>query len=421
MRRIAVVVSALTLFAAACGGEPTPRMERERTTSALPNETLLLDTAGGPLAVQAPAGSVLSAFPSAVPGPDGSLVYSARVEDGTTVLDSLVGATGELASTAEIRGEYRLGVVSGSGRAAALTEPLPKGWDPWTPVPRASTEIVVADPGGDGEFARFTLQGNFEPEAFSVDDRTLFLLQHLPALRPEAYRVTLLDLASGKMRPAFGPFKSPSERMPGIRLQQLWGPNGDQLYTLYSSAKPGYAPHQAPTSSDAAVSFVHVLDLDEGWAHCVGLPEAMWDRPAALQALAASPDGSRLFVVDAGIGMVAVMDTETLQVRAGEVELATSDVRRTTVRTSADGRTLFAATSGASSQIAVIDVATFEVVDRWPVTGSVSTLGLSADGERVYAAVGDGIAVLDASTGRPLGDVPLEQPSDVTSVMPIAA
>jgi hypothetical protein len=419
MRRTLVVVSALVLFAAACSGEGTPQGEREQTAQreqsvpGLRDETLLLDTPAGPLAVRAPGGSVLSAFPDALAAGDGSLVYSARVEGGTTVLDSVAPATGEVAAHAEIRGGYRLGVVSGSGRAAALTERLPDGWDPWTPLPRATTEIVVADPTGSSEPREFTLKGNFEPEAFSVDDRTLFLIQHLPALRPEAYRVTTLDLRSGEVRPTYGPFKTPSERMPGIRLQQLWGPNGNQLYTLYSSARPGYAPHRAPVASDAAVSFVHVLDLEERWAHCVGLPEAM----------SASPDGSRLFVVDAGLGLVAVMDTETLQVRTGAVALASSgDIGRTTARTSADGRTLFVSTSASgSSEIAKVNVGTFEVVDRWRLTGAVSTLGLSADGERLYAATGTGVVVLDTETGRRLIVVPIETPAAVTEVLPIAA
>ena len=106
------------------------------------------------------------------------------------------------------------------------------------------------------------------------------MIQHLPAEAPTVYRVTVLNLRTGRVVPVFGPFKGPAERMPGIRLQVL-SPNADQLYTLYSSARPGYAPHQAPVPNGATVSFVHVLSLQEGWAHCVGLPESCGTGPRA--------------------------------------------------------------------------------------------------------------------------------------------
>jgi hypothetical protein len=104
--------------------------------------------------------------------------------------------------------------------------------------------------------------------------------------------------------------------MPGIRLQQVLSPNADQLYTLYSSAQPGYAPHQAPVANSATVSFVHVLSLQDGWAHCVGLPKQLWDRPAGEQAMATSPNGRLLYIVDPTLGLVTVMDTASLEIRA---------------------------------------------------------------------------------------------------------
>ena len=62
----------------------------------------------------------------------------------------------------------------------------------------------------------------------------------------------MLDLAREKLLPVFGPFKGPAERMPGTRLSQLLAPDADQLYTLYTSSRPGYAPHGAPVANDAA-------------------------------------------------------------------------------------------------------------------------------------------------------------------------
>ena len=167
------------------------------------------------------------------------------------------------------------------------------------------------------------------------------MIQHLPAEAPTVYRVTVLDLKRGRVYPVFGPYKSPPERMPGIRLQQVISPNADQLYTLYSSARPGYAPHHAPVPNDATVSFVHVLSLQEGWAHCVGLPEELWDRPASEQAMATSPNGRLLYIVDATLGLVTVMDTASLEIRTAPIDLAVPGVRHTSAVVSADGSALF--------------------------------------------------------------------------------
>jgi hypothetical protein len=71
--------------------------------------------------------------------------------------------------TQQVRGELDVAAASISGRAIALVEPVP-GTAPGVPVPRAETTIVVADPVGGGEAMRYLLDGNYEPEAFSIDD-----------------------------------------------------------------------------------------------------------------------------------------------------------------------------------------------------------------------------------------------------------
>jgi DNA-binding beta-propeller fold protein YncE len=213
----------------------------------------------------------------------------------------------------------------------------------------------------------------------------------------------------------FGPYKAPPERMPGIRLQQIISPNDDQLYTLYSSARPGYAPHHAPVPNDATVSFVHVLSLQEGWAHCVGLPEALWNRPASEQAMATSPNGRLLYIVDPTLGLVTVMDTASLEIRTAPIDLAVAGVRHTSAVVSADGSALFVATAGEHSGVTRIDTDTFEVVRIWE-TDDVSGLGLSADGKRLYVAFGDRVEVMDATTGSELAGVAVASPAPIERV-----
>ena len=419
--RLLVTVSVIALVSVACTGSSAPSSDPERTT--IPSETLLLGTGAGPLLVSVPEGSVLFEGSGSVASLGGAWVLSASDASGSTILQSRDGATGGIVGTTLVPGELGVRVVSESGRAVALMEPLPPGWDPLVPIPRSRTTIVVADPAGEGEPKTFDLRGNFEPEAFSSDDNQLFLIQHLPAETPTAYRVTVLDLDRGRVLPVFGPFKGAAERMPGIRLQQVLSPSGGQLYTLYSSASPGYVPHGAPGPADAIVSFVHVLSLRDGWAHCVGLPEEMWDRPSSEQAMAPSPDGRYLFIVDAGLGTIAVMHIGSLRVRTGEVDLDLSGrIERTTAQMSADGRTMFVANAGRDgSTISAIHMGTFEVGDRWRLDGMVTSLGMSMDGARLYAAIGDQLVVLDASTGREVATVPIAAPDTVTRVLALAA
>jgi len=410
-RKLMVALSVAALGVPACTqGAPDDPANRP-----VPRETLLLTTEAGLLVVQIPSGSVLFDRPGTVASLGGSWLLSATPSAGSTLLETVDGADAKPASNVRLDGTLDVRVVSESGSAVALTDPLPYGWDPEVPLPRSRTPIVVADPTGSEEPRTYDLRGNFEPEAFSTDDRQLFMIQHLPAEAPTVYRVAVLDLKRGRVYPVFGPYKAPPERMPGIRLQQILSPNADQLYTLYSSARPGYAPHHAPVANTATVSFVHVLSLQEGWAHCVGLPQELWDRPASEQAMATSPNGRLLYIVDPTLGLVTVMDTASLEIRTATIGLAVPGVRHTSAVVSQDGSALFIATAGERSGVTKIDTDTFEVVHTWN-TDDVSGLGLSADGDRLYVAFDDRVEVMDATTGSQLAGVVVASPSPIERV-----
>jgi hypothetical protein len=422
MRLKLVIVMAVVFAAAACTGGAPPSSNGNASDGSVPPETLLLGTDSGPLAIRVPAGSVVFDRAGAVASPDGSLVFAASSRGRSTVLQTIEGTTGEVVSTTRIPGDLDVRVVSGSGRGVALMAPLPDGWDPSTPIPRSHTTIVVADPTGALGPRSYELSGNFEPEAFSTNDKRLFMIQHLPAETPTVYRVTVLDLVRGRVKPVFGPFKSPPERMPGTRLQQVFAPDGGTLYTLYTSSRPGYAPHGAPVPSDASVSFVHVLSLSEGWAHCVGLPRELWNQPASAQAMAASSDGTRLYIVDSVRGLVSVMDTETLAIlRLETIDFGHSVVAETSAKLSADDATLFVGIGGERSDLYAIDTTTFDVRHRWPVSGDLSGLGLSVDGLRVYLALGDHLDVVDPTSGAKLLAVPFTSPVPIAQVNALGA
>ena len=155
------------------------------------------------------------------------------------------------------------------------------------------------------------------------------------------------------------------------------------------------------------MTFVHVLNLKNGWAYCVGLPKDFWDQPASAQSMAVSPDSASLFVVDAVRGIVAEMNTKTLEVlRTEPIDLGDTVGLRTSAQVSADGSTLFVGSTGdAGASVAAIDSLTLELRDRWAMPGNVSGLGLSIDGQSLYVASGNRLLVVDPTNGRELTSV----------------
>ncbi len=414
--RAAILIVMTAVAVASCTSEGPRSTTRSRSVA---HETLLLQTADGPLALDVPSGGVVAGGRGAISSADGARLYSATVSDGRTRIETVDAATGDLIAARTVRGAVDVRAVSASGERVALMQPLRPGYDAWTPVPRSTTTLLVADPSTSDRPVRYRLTGNFEPEAFSTDGTALFLVQYLPAETPTVYRVTELSLASGKVRPAIGPFKGPAEPMPGTRLEQVPAVDGSKLFTLYTSDRPGFAPHDAPVPANAIVSFVHVLSLESGWAHCVGLPKQLWHQPASAEAMAASPDGATLYVVDADKGLVVTIDTESLRTSGPyHVDLpAPGD--RTTAAVGADGATLYIGTASGEGAITAIDTSSFAPTHTWSVGGPVSGLGLSRDGERLYVALAGGIEVLDPTNGTELRRVSVPSPSPIEAISAI--
>jgi hypothetical protein len=67
---------------------------------------------------------------------------------------------------------------------------------------------------------------------------------------------------------------------------------------------------------------------------------------------------------------------------------------------SADGNTLFVGVGGES--ITRVDIDTLQTIGDWSLPGNVTGLALSADGARLYAALGDHVAIVDTGTGDAL-------------------
>jgi hypothetical protein len=411
-RMFAGALALATLFACTGGGSIG-----SAPSVSIPGDVLVLDTTEGSVVVDTHGGSVLAEDPGAVVDPAGTRLYAAMTGEGFTKVETRDAVDGRLLSSATFPGTLDVRVASLSGRAVAMMAPLAENGDPWVPVPRSRSTIVVADPGVSGRAHTYRLRGNYEPEAFSIDDGRLFLIQYLPAENPTAYRVTFLDLATGRVNPVFGRFKTQPERMPGDRLSQVFDATTSQLYTLYTNHSDAYGDGYWNADEGKDLTFVHVLNLREGWAYCAGLPRSLWNHPANAEAMTPSPDGRTLYIVDSVRGVIAEMNTRTLKiVGTSHVDLGSGSGATTSAVTSSDGATLFVSSSADPEALYAIDAETLAVTARWSVAGPVSDVGLSSDGARLYAALTDHIALLDPATGSELGSLPVPGVASILDV-----
>lgn len=378
----------LALILASCaadgtGGPPKP-----------PESAVLVGSSTGVTSLDPRDGTVLFDGQGVAALGDWSMLFRTTVSGSSTVLEARQSATGEVVSSVSIPGALSVRVASQDGSRVALMRPLSAGATPWVPEPRASTMIVVADPIGSEEPARFQLKGNFEPEAFSSDGTALYMISYVPPRAPVAYRVTQLDLATGKVSPVTAG-KGVAETMSGTRLEQLAPPDGTFLFTLYTTQPAGYAEVRA--GEGRPVAFVHTLNLDEGWAHCIGLPKELWGGDPADEAMAVSPDGRSLYVVDTARDVIAVVsvDLDTWgEMRTETFDFGPADAEATQAAVAPDG-TLFV-TRG--SEVVEVDTATFERVGQWTTEDSVLAMGFGED--ELFLLEPGSIEVVDPSTDR---------------------
>ena len=384
------LVPLLALILASCTSDGTS----SRARLPEPETAVLLGSSTGVTSLDPRNGTVLFSGRGTPALGDWSTVFQTTRAGRSTILEARHSATGEIGSRVRIDGSLSIRVASRDGSRVALMRPLAPGTTPWVPEPRASTLIVVADSTGADEPMRFQLSGNFEPEAFSTDGRRLYLISYVPPSAPVAYRVAQLNLETGKVSPVTAG-KGVAETMSGTRLEQLAPADGSFLFTLYTTQPAEYTRVRAAHGNP--VAFVHTLNLDEGWAHCIGLPKELWGGDPSDQAMAVSPDGRSLYVADTARNVVAVVsvDLDTWgEMRTEAVDFGPADAGETQAVVASDG-TLFVSTG---SRVIKVDTATFERVGQWTTADSVLALGFGED--ELFLLEPGTIEVVDPSTDR---------------------
>lgn len=349
---------------------------------------VLVGTNGGVAAADMSTGKVLFDEDSAIASPDRSLVYSTS-QDGLRILEADTGDVVDSfpapAGTIPITGSEG-GLVALIPTAAATYPQAPEG--------RLSTPVDITDTES-GDAQHLSLHGNFEPEAFSTDGRSLFLIQYLPAAAPDHYRVMELDLASEKIFRVASPDKVPPSSMQGTRLQQVWAPDRSVLYTLYTNQ----------VASGAPLTFVHVLNLDEKWAHCIDLPPSFGSSRPNAKAMTGSPDGKRLYVTDADAQIIATINTSRFAVQTTDLADVPSPKGREPASASlASDGTVYV--SG-GNRVSAFDIGTMTPGPGWTSDSLILDEGLSLDGKILFLSTPDGIQAHDPGTGASLGSVRL--------------
>lgn len=370
------IVLALGLMLVACGHAAAPR-EAQKSQP----DVLLVRSEQGLLAFDSQRGTSVAIGSQAirVPGTTSFIV----LEGGR--LARVDASTGGRRPLPETGPAYRLMTVSTSGRSVALA-----GESRWHRTP-----ILVVDTT-TGRVRRFSLSGRVVPEAFSTDDGRLFLIHYLEGAN--RYRLVELTLSDGTLEPLGTRIKQPAPtEMVGAGRAQVSSPDGRILYTLYTR-QPASFPHgrrPGQTAPAGGTAFVHVLDLEAGTAHCVELPESFGAGSIATDAMAISPDGTGLFIVDGRSGRAAVISTRTLRPEAAGSIAVPEGVGR--ISAAVDGRGTVFVARGAT--IAAFDAATLTRTQTWGLPSSSGDIAVGRSG-RIFVGVTNGIYALDSGRER---------------------
>jgi hypothetical protein len=274
----------------------------------------------------------------------------------------------------------------------------------YVPEPRDATDIYVARTDGS-TWRRYVLEGNYEPEAFSVHTQTLFLLKFLPADNPDHYEVHRLDLETGDVINDYTPEVGLDTWMKGHARAQVTAPDGRFLYTLYSLDE-GEDPIKDPAleNSPNYHAFVHVISLEEEWSFCIFLPMRFGQQSVDSIGLAVSPDGSALAAVDKRTGVLVEIDTAKLEISRHNVIGQYPEAEGPVPMAIDPAGTIYLADGG--------HVSSLEPENRnygagMETAGIVRSMDLSDNGQFLRVAVPDRIHIIDLSTGEEAGSLVL--------------
>jgi hypothetical protein len=371
-------------------------------TTDQPDPVLVSNGAGQISRLDPISGETSFTVSNAVKAPDGSGIYRAEAVGDTTVLEVLDPDSGNVLATTEVTGQLEIRAVSPFGGAVAL---MAQGTgDLYAPEPREYTSInVVWDDGRQTE--NYYLKGNFEPETFSTDEKSLFLLEFFPADAPDRYYVRQLDLETGVITAVTTPDQQLgielNPEMRGHARAQAMAPDGSHLFSLYTIGSDEAPVHDPADPHTDRWAFVHTLNLVEKWSHCIFLPVPFGTGKESAMSLGISGDGEHLFVVDASTEHVARIDANDLDIQA--VQKIPGLFGETPRPVAVGPEVVYLGlydTVVEMGRDSLIPNAAFMITQSGAGALSINSLELAPDGSTLRVAHGHSISVLEMPEGR---------------------
>ena len=390
-----LTASLVLTLSAPCGGPATvsapPAVAPQPTVEVRPPEIFFARPEGakGPaVAYDMASGTQQFILPAGMASADWKHYFAATPGQGNTRLEAFVPETGEIDRSITLDGGWALSGIAPTGRWLALTRVVS---DAERQAGNWQTEIQILDSQSGETVHLLKLDGNFEVETVSADGKSLFLVEHLPAVNPDHYLIRLYDLSNETLVADPLRSKGADEVMAGYAWEGLASPNGKWLLTLYLSTRRNAA-------------FIHTLNLIDKYPVCIDLPaNGGGFGQLKYYTLSLAPDGYKVYAANAALGVVAEINLNEFSVARiahfASDPTASPEVQTQIARSllSPDGTRLYF-TSG--KDVWAYDTKAQTVSGPFVTDGQVGGLGLSRDGARLYAAQMDGsLIAFDAISG----------------------
>ena len=347
--------------------------------------------AGPLIAYDMAIGAMRFSLPPGLVSADKQHYLAAKTGADTQLLEFDL-ATGAVAPVAQLAGQWELSSVSPTGRWAALTRnPSESEKKAWAATNQWKTDVQVVDTQTGKVARQVGLEGNFAVDTLSATGDALFVIQYLPAVKPDHYQVRLFDLTTGTLQDgALVDKRAPDEVMAGQRWQAVAPRDGSWLFTLYLRTKNN-------------TSFIHALDTQNKYTLCFDLPTVKGNSLEQLRAytLALAPNGQTIYAANPALGMIAKIDLNSFAVTSAASFAPDPSALSASAPVNygvADKRRLYF-TGGRN--IWTFDATTQKVTNLSSLDTFISGLALGRDGQRLFVARPDHLPIiLDTTSGQ---------------------